>query len=386
MYAGNPEGIEFKKDDLSCYCRDRRRVSFPPTAHKRINPLKYRTCKSARAVGKMPRPAQQSSRKVVEYLMSHFKKASMILPGSTPGFNHALKLSYQTMDPARIVSIGTASHPELTYRYSLSPDVPRYSTGLLTALMDEISTDACFRVGMPSAAGLTLQFQTELVDKNKAIDIFSNRDGRHNEIDIVNKVSKLGKTIAHTRTDFKCPETANVIAFASQVKYMPSGIPWLDFLLKYPKLHDFGIDLVNRFASTPVYEERALAAVIEPHLDMHMEKLKNESESAPCATFTVTTEHTNPFRVMHGGCQAVVLEEVAMEFARTKLAAKEVICEAMQLEFLGAGQLGEIDIFCESLGDMYQSGDQKGLHVRVQMRLRKNNRLCTEGNLRISTT
>ena len=38
--------------------------------------------------------------------------AFMSVPGSKPGFNHAQKLSYQTMDPNRVDSIGTKFEPQ----------------------------------------------------------------------------------------------------------------------------------------------------------------------------------------------------------------------------------------------------------------------------------
>jgi acyl-coenzyme A thioesterase PaaI-like protein len=305
----------------------------------------------------------------------------MLLPGSRPGFNHALKLSHQTMDPKRIQSIGTTSDPELTYRYSLSPDIPKYSTGIFTALMDELSTDACFRVGLPSPPGLSLQFQTELVDVSRAVEFFANLSGCHDEVDIINTVSKLGRTIAHTRTDFRCSTTSRLIAFSSHVKYMPTGLVWLDLLLRNSKIHDFYIDYALRHTNIPVYEGKALATVISEHLDF---------PSATASTFTCTTEHTNPFGAMHGGCQAILMERVALEFVQAKLADaghqhQQLIVEAMQVEFLSAGQQGPLVVVCESIGESYENGNRKGMHVRVQLRIKKNNRLCSEGKLRIST-
>lgn len=301
----------------------------------------------------------------------------MLLPGSKPGFNHAMKLSHQTMDRNRIHSIGTPSSPELIYRFTLSTDIPKYSTGIFTSLMDELSTDACFRIGLPSAPGLSLQFQTEIVDKTRAVEFFGNAGGIHDEVDIINTVAKLGRTIAHTRTDFRCSKTSGLIAFASQVKYMPTGVLWLDFLLRYPKIHELYVNYALRSTSIPVYEEKSLAIVIDQHLQFHTP----QNAGDPSATFTVNTEHTNPFGAMHGGCQAIVMEKVALDFVRNKLSIDQVIVEAMQMEFLSPGQQGPIDVYCEIIGG---SGDQRSVHLRVQLRLRKNNRLCTEGKLRIS--
>ena len=335
------------------------------------------------------------------------------------------------MDPKRIISIGTSSNPELVYRYTLSPDVPKYSTGLFTALMDELSTDACFRVGQPSAPGLTLQFQTELVNPTAVMNFFRNHahnHDRHQEVDIINSVSKLGKTIAHTRTEFRCSETATLLAYASQVKYMPTGMFWLDTLLRHPTLHDWFIDAVFRVRTIHQYEQKPLVEVISQSLRSYPthamsgegmpvtlpnDKEANQGTKYPpptpllCATFTATTEHTNPFGALHGGCHAMVMEQVALDFARTHLSSPSssvtattsddnpvmMIVEAMQLEFFSPGIQGPIDVYCEMIGNDESSSTsttsgsehpRRILHVRVQLRTRKNNRLSSEGKLRLS--
>jgi len=328
-------------------------------------------------------PSPKNLPAIIDYWMSYFKRASLLLPGSRPGFNHALKLSHTTIDPKRVHSIGTFSNPEMTYRYSLSSDIPKYSTGVLTALMDELSTDACFRVGLPSAPGLSLQFQTELVDKTKAMKFFNGQDDMHKEVDIINTVSKLGRTIAHTRTDFRCSQTQSLIAFSSHVKYMPTGLPSLDFLLRYPKIHDIYIDNAFRYSTIRVYDEKALSQVIGPHLQFD----RDRGEGKPYATFTVTTEHTNPFGAMHGGCQAIVMEDVALDFVRNELSNDDVIVEALQMEFMSPGKQGPIDVYCEVIGTSVDDTVEERvstMHVRVQLRLQANNRLCTEGRLRVS--
>jgi acyl-coenzyme A thioesterase PaaI-like protein len=236
----------------------------------------------------------------------------------------------------------------------------------------------------------------------------------------------LGKTIAHTRTEFRCSKTATLLAYASQVKYMPTGLFWLDTLLRYPTLHDWYIDTVCRVRTIPNYEQKSLVSLISEHLqtfpprptseegttgaqpnDKEATKGTKEPPSPPflCATFTVTTEHTNPFGALHGGCHAMVMEQVALDFARTQLSSTSsstttttsddnpamMIVEAMQLEFLSPGIQGPIDVYCEIIGNDESTGSgssseqRRSLHVRVQLRTRKNNRLSSEGKLRIST-
>lgn len=120
-----------------------------------------------------------SSRPLIDYICENFIKGGAVQPGSNPGFCHALKLSYNTIDKSQL-SVGPKS---LGYRYKLSSDVPKFTIGLFTALMDELTTMACFRVGLPSPPGISLQMQTELVDRIIDLSTLS-------EIQVISVLSK----------------------------------------------------------------------------------------------------------------------------------------------------------------------------------------------------
>ncbi len=320
----------------------------------------------------------KNSAAVIDYLLLNFKKASELLPGSRPGFNHALKLSSSTIEPKRI-SVGDPQHGDWTYRYELSQHVTKYSVGLLTALMDELSTDAVFRVGSPAAPGLSLQMQTEVVDKKKAWDYF--QDPNKPQLDIVNTVAKLGKTISHTRTDFRCPSTKELIAFSSHVKYMPSGSFFMDILFNNRILYDFYVATALRTTMLPNYEEKALfSQVLLPHFEYHNTV---DDDASPQATFTVNTEHTNPFGALHGGCHAMIMEHVAHSYAKKELQSNNIILEAMQVEYLSAGQQGPVDVYCEVIGETSML-QKETVHVRVIIKQQTNGRVASEGKLRLS--
>jgi acyl-coenzyme A thioesterase PaaI-like protein len=347
---------------------------------------------------------------VVDYLFQNFKKGQSLLAGSRPGFCHALKLSHQTMDPQRVISIGDDDSSSnlnnhnkklWSYRYQLSPHVPKYTVGLLTALMDELSTDACFRVGLPSPPGVSLQMQTEVVSKAKALDHFMNNDTRGGEVDIINSVTKLGKSIAHTRTDFRCATTQELIAFSSHVKYMPTGSRLMDILFRNSLIYEWYLWWMLDPTKIPMYEEKALLEdVLLSNLKYHdapplsstsTNKNDNGNPAPPLASFTVTTEHTNPFGSLHGGCHAMIMEQVAISYAHQNSAMfnphnnnsnnDNILLEAMQVEYLSAGQPGLVDVSCETI----DSDDENGIiHVRVFIRQQTNGRLCSEGKLRLS--
>jgi acyl-coenzyme A thioesterase PaaI-like protein len=303
--------------------------------------------------------SSSSSATIVESVLT-FIKGGNLLRASKPGFAHALKLSYNTIAKERL-SVGPTT---LTYRYRLDQDVPRASLGLLTALMDELSTDACFRVGQPSAPGVSLQMQTELLVRDLP---------ETKEIDIINTVTKLGRTISHTRTNFLCASSQTVLAHSSHVKYMPTGSLFIDWLFNNKLAFNLYSKLVlPRLGEPLLYEEKPLVKdVLHSHL---------EFQGLGRATFHITREHTNGFGSMHGGCQAMVMEQVAEAYAKAELHCDTaVILEAIQIDYLGAAK-GTIDIVCETLG---KSADST-IHVRVL--LTRGDRILSDGKLRFTTS
>ncbi len=297
------------------------------------------------------------SSELVTYICENFIKGGAVQRGSNPGFSHAIKLSYNTIDKQRL-SMGPKS---LSYRYTLSQDVPKFTIGLLTALMDELSTDACFRVGLPCTPGVSLQMQTELDDH---MDLSS-----FTEINVVNIVTKLGKTVSHTRTEFRCVDSNQIIACSSHIKYMPTGNRLIDILMKNRFLYDLYQRFYLRTTQPPFYDEKPLYKdVIQSHLVFH---------GLGRATFHVTREHTNPFGSLHGGCHAMIMEAVAEPYARSLLKSDAVVLQAMHMEFLAAAK-GSIDVMCEIISC--------GSTIQIRVLLVGNERTTSEGKLRFSAS
>ena len=297
-----------------------------------------------------------------------FVKGAALQPGSNPGFGHATKLSYNLIDKQRFSITGPKS---LCYRYKLSPDVSKYTTGLLTALMDELSPYPCFRVGQPSAPGLSLQMQTELVPSKQTGLALESLE----ELEIDSVVTKLGRKIAFVRTDFRDTKTNQLVAFSSHVKYMPTGSFVVDWIMNNRFLYDLYEKFYLQSAQVPFHEEKPIVqGVLRPHLQFI---------NAGQATFEVTQEHTNPFGSLHGGCHAMVMEMVAEAFAKDTLGCDKVILEAIQIEFLAAGKLGKtLDVFCESLGADETVKACDILQVRVL--IQGGGRVCSDGQLRFA--
>ena len=296
---------------------------------------------------------EHSTSPLVDYVCEHFIKGGAVQKGSNPGFSHALKLSYNTIDKSQI-SIGPNS---LNYCYKLSSDVPKLTLGLLTALMDELTTDACFRVGLPCPPGVSLQMHTELVDHTE-LSTFT-------EINVINVVTKLGKTVSHTRTEFRSVDTDQLIAYSTHVKYMPTGNRILDVLMTNRTLYDLFERFYLRKTKIPHFDHKPLFKdVIQSHLEFH---------GLGQATFHSTREHTNPFGALHGGCHAMLMETVAESLARVELQTDSVVLQAIHIQFLSPAK-GSIDVVCEIISST------STLQLRVL--LKRGERILSEGKLR----
>jgi len=316
----------------------------------------------------------------VESLLT-FLKGGGLQPGSKPGFGHSLRLSYNTLNKER-VSVSD-NKKTLTYRYCFAEHATHPSVGLYTALMDELTTDACFIAVSPHPPGVSLQMQTELLVKDHHK---KPQEALPKYVDIVNTVTKLGRTVSHTRTDFVCASTQTLLAFSSHVKYMPTGSRLLDFLFTNKFVYRiYGQYLLPQQGDPKLYPKRELRKeVIGSSLEHH---------GLGRASFHITREHTNPFGAMHGGCHAMVMEQAAEAYAKVELLKENeapaenkkctgdsplVLLEAMHIDFLGAAK-GTVDVLCETIGKV---DGEPSIHLRVM--LMQNEKILSEGKLRYS--
>lgn len=235
-------------------------------------------------------------------LILQFIKAGNKQAASTPGFGHALKLSYNLISKKHLTwtEADTATGPRtnsdttgtLTYRYKFTENIGRPTSGLLLAIMDELTTDACFGAGKPSAPGVSLQMHLELCHGMKHPVRLS--EARHlQELDVVSTVVKLGRTISYTKTDFINPKNQELVAFGSHAKYMPTGNVVMDLVFNQRWAWDLYCKLfVSSNSQLPIqYEEKDLyKSVIAPNL---------EHKGIGLATFRMNNEHVNPFGGLH---------------------------------------------------------------------------------------
>ena len=313
-------------------------------------------------------PLRAQETMLIDYIIHGFVKGGSVQKGSRPGFAHALKLSYPLFEKSRLTVLPDKN--TMTYRYPLASHQAT-TVGLLTALMDELTTVARFAVGQPSPPGVSLQMQTELVESTSSLSSLSSLD----QVDVVNIVTKLGRTVSTTRTEFRHPQTQELLAFSSHIKYMPTGSWFLDWILSNKYLYGIYQHFMVMPVQVPMYETKAL------HTEVIGASL--EPSSVGHAKFQVTAEHTNPFGGLHGGCHAMVMERVATTFAQAQLGGgetKNIVLQAMQIDYLRAAKRGStVEVTCERICGG-PTTTKNTLQVRVFLRL--GGKICSEGKLR----
>jgi hypothetical protein len=216
-----------------------------------------------------------SSSKVIP-LVIDFIKSGNTQPASKPGFGHAIKLSYNLMAKETL----SWKNKSLTYRYNFCENVDKAAPGLFMAIMDELTTNACFGVGQPSAPGLSLQMQVELAAGAPNL--------QPKDMDVVSTVVKLGRTISFTRCEFY--QDQKMIAFGSHVKYMKTGSFFMDLVFNKAWAWKLYMWCVGNNLPAQYEEKHLWKGVIRPYLEYH---------SVGDATFSMNGEHVNPFGGLH---------------------------------------------------------------------------------------
>jgi len=201
-------------------------------------------------------------------------------------------------------------------------------------------------------------------------------------------VTKLGKTISHTRTNFyysddnkknsqtqQEEERRTPIAYSTHVKYMPTGSWIIDWVMTSKLMWSLIRYFLLDRQEPSYYEEKPLVKdVIGSHL---------EFQGLGKASFHPTAEHTNPMGAMHGGCVAMVMEQVAEPYAKHALGVDSVVLESMNVEFLGAVRLGGkhtvVDVECETI-----AMDEKNNVLIVNVLQRRGTRIVSDAILKFS--
>ncbi|CAJ1965083.1 unnamed protein product [Cylindrotheca closterium] len=282
------------------------------------------------------------------------------------GFEHSIGLSYQNIQMDRLSVDAT----KLSYRYPLGckyvGNQRVLSPGLATALMDELSTQL-IGGGALAPPGVSVSFHTHWFPRR-----LDKEDLDIEYVDIINTITKAGKTIAHTRTEFVTPDQ-QMIGYSTHVKFLPTGNFFLDTLMSsYPPWQSSALsNFANRWlptaSSTTTTEQDARSPATVAH-ELVQERLTMTSSELGKAQFQMTDEHTNGFGGLHGGCITMVMEKVAEPYAQEKLGGVNSIeMESLQVQFLAAGRgKPQLQVSCQTIDHIVQD-DRQILMVRVDI-------------------
>lgn len=214
-----------------------------------------------------------------------FLRISGMLPAANPGYAHVLKSTYHMLDHSRL-----SFDPEkrlFSYRFPFPVNGHlRPTAGVLMGLMDELSNTGIVASKMISP-GVSLSLQLELL---KSIEDHK----EPMEIDIRNTTTQLGRSVGFTKTEFVDTATDELIAFGSQVKYLPVG-HWLSVRVMNS---DSAMKLIRKYLLRDrvpeCYPERGIQEILDETVTYHEESGK--------ATLQVTGESANQLGIIHVSC------------------------------------------------------------------------------------
>jgi hypothetical protein len=270
-----------------------------------------------------------------------FLKTAALHPSCRPGFGRVLQVSHSFLSPANVSILVDNKNNEdddgdttskrkrrngrtiVRYRSGQNKNhesSPPPSMGLLLALLDEMTTNAIFLHGNPAQPGASIHMRLELAggtggsSRHNGIFLTQKKKNQKDETTaqeefiMDSSVVKSGKTMSFTeckiyRAAGKTTKIDNensddpddhhddLIAYGSQVKYLPSGNFILDTLFTNPFLWNMFVHSYVRRTDPPVYAPEEIGTVND-----HLTPI---SQSVGRATFRMTPYLTNPLGVLH---------------------------------------------------------------------------------------
>jgi hypothetical protein len=255
-------------------------------------------------------------------------------PSCRPGFGRVLQVSHSFLSPANMSILVDNKNNEdddgdttskrkrrngrtiVRYRSGQNKNhesSPPPSMGLLLALLDEMTTNAIFLHGNPAQPGASIHMRLELAggggsSRHNGIFLAQKKNQKEEttaqeEFIMDSSVIKSGKTMSFTeckiyrvagnttKIDDENSDHHDLIAYGSQVKYLPSGNFILDTLFTNPFLWNMFVHSYVRRTDPPVYSPEVIGTVHD-----HLTPI---SQSVGRATFRMTPYLTNPLGVLH---------------------------------------------------------------------------------------
>lgn len=149
-----------------------------------------------------------------------------------------------------------------------------------------------------------------------------------NTVDIIARVSKIGKVFGFAEADAVDVKTGKIICSGRHIKYLPSASFIQDLALGplFPLSKRFAESITDKFID------------FKPTMDeiLHFTEM---SEDYKTGTQTVDECHHNPLKFYHGGCQAMAMEYMALNHASiNSVNEKKMYTRSMSINYMSSGQ------------------------------------------------
>jgi len=287
------------------------------------------------------------------------KNAARLSGTKEPGFNHALRLARNHMDPEH--TSWDKNEQKLTSRYKVTPELclngKSLSVSTNLAIIDEHTTLAMFGAKPKTLRpGVSVQLQANIYQPSLV----------GTEVHIVSSVTRMGRNLAFVSAELIGAD-GSVHCRGSQVKFLPVDNMIMDYVLSSPSSWHYIKAYFDRIPNTPRTEhDISLNSLIDSHLLV---------DEPGVATFDVMRQHTNPYLGLHGGCHAMLMELVGQQLADDILGGP---CElsSMQVEYHTVAK-DQIDIRANVL-----SQNEDEIFMRVLILRPADGKIISDGSLR----
>jgi len=191
-------------------------------------------------------------------------------------------------------------------------DAAHLSGGWLVSVFDSVSTyclcasDQTFRPGV--SVLLSMEFSPD----------YQHHAVPGAVITVLTTPVKMGKAISIATCLVTCSTTSAVLATGKHVKYMPMALPLWDciFQERFRKATGAFLDAVTGVFVTKGVDETAALSAVPVNRFVQLDNVAEEPDGSWSCQFTAEApKHANPMGALHGGCGAIVAEQLALRHA-----------------------------------------------------------------------
>ncbi|KAG7341810.1 hypothetical protein IV203_006902 [Nitzschia inconspicua] len=220
-------------------------------------------------------------------------------------------------------------HPALVYRYQLpktlqylqldndeirNDDNPAIRLSTYMSILDEVSTWSMILNTFPHPRpGVSVTMSTEWGPAAYTKLMNSSIEA----VDITTTVTKQGQTMGFLRSEVRDPVTSQVICHVQHTKFLDPG-RWFRMLLT-PQAR-WGLNILSSHVFPMLKKNEKVKDQEEDEIERAKRIMDSFTITGPStATFQVRPQHTNGFGGLHGGVQAILMENLGHKVVKQQI-------------------------------------------------------------------